>query len=242
MIQLPTLDAIAIISTAASATGSERNIQDLAGADVLDTLGAGIAAHLADSGACWIAHWPPPGMRKQLREDLQRLQSVSALGEAAVGRASERQARADIRGDRTCWLDDARCGLAATEFLAAVDRIRIAINREAFLGLVEFEAHYAAYPAGSGYARHRDRFRDSDARVVSWVSYLNPQWQEVDGGALRLYASTEDGGERQIDRLPVGGSICFLSEIEHEVMTAHRERLSIAGWFRRRTDDLPGPR
>jgi SM-20-related protein len=120
-----------------------------------------------------------------------------------------------------------------------LDRIRAAINRTAFLGLAEFEAHYAAYPPGAGYARHRDRFRDSDARVVSWVTYLNPEWRDEDGGALRLYTEDGQGGERTIDRLPTGGSICFLSEIEHEVRPAHRPRHSIAGWMRRRVYDLP---
>lgn len=205
----------------------------------LDALGAAIAGHLAEDGACWIADWPPSPLRARLREDLLRLQSSAGLAEAAVGRGGGRFARQEIRGDRTCWLDDPRCGPAAAEFLAVLDQIRAAINRRAFLGLAEFEAHYAAYPPGAGYARHRDRFRDSDARVVSWVTYLNPEWREEDGGALRLYADDGQGGERTLERLPVGGSVCFLSEIEHEVRPAHRPRHSIAGWMRRRAHDLP---
>ncbi len=202
-------------------------------------IGEGIATHLARTGACWIAHWPPPEMVVRLREDLRHLQSDGALSDAAVGRSGARQQRSEVRGDRTCWLDDPRCGPAAAEFLAALDGVRTALNRHLFLGLVEFEAHYAAYPPGTGYARHRDRFRDSDARVVSWVSYLNPEWQEHDGGALRLYLSNGSDEGRIVERQPVGGSVCFLSELEHEVLTAHRERHSIAGWFRRRAHDAP---
>ena len=91
------------------------------------------------------------------------------------------------------------------------------------------EAHYAAYPAGARYAKHRDRFRDSDLRVVSFVTYLNPDWRDEDGGALRLSLAA---GE--IDIVPRSGSVCFLSELEHEVLPGTRERNSIAGWMRRR--------
>jgi SM-20-related protein len=237
MLRLPTLDA-AFVPHGAPLPDPAADTQA-----ALDTLGTGIAAHLAESGACWIANWPPPDLRARLREDLLHLQANTALIAAAIGRGGSHRTLDEIRGDRTCWLDDPRCGPAAAEFLSALDRIRLAINREAFLGLAEFEAHYAAYPPGAGYARHRDRFRDSDARVVSWVSYLNPDWNADDGGALRLYApgdaSHGEITETSIDRLPFGGSICFLSDLEHEVLTAHRERHSIAGWMRRRVDDLP---
>ena len=92
-----------------------------------------------------------------------------------------------LRGDRTLWLDDPRCGAAAGAFLATLDELRVAANRRLFLGLTEAEAHYARYAPGTGYARHRDRFRDSDARVLSLVAYLNDDWGDHDGGALRLH-------------------------------------------------------
>lgn len=191
------------------------------------------SARLADAlrahGACWIADWPPPPLRDALKDDLRRLQACDELAPAAVGRADGRARRDDIRADRTCWLDDPRCGEPARRFLAHLDEVRAMLNRTLFLGLRSVEAHYAAYPAGGGYARHRDRFRDSDARVVSWVSYLNADWGDDDGGALRLWR--EDGDT--VDLPPLGGSVYFLSELEHEVLPARRERLSIAGWMRR---------
>ena len=54
----------------------------------------------------------------------------------------------------------------------------------------------------------------------------------TDGGALRLHLSATESR----DVLPLGGTFaCFLAErYEHEVMPATRDRLSIAGWFKRR--------
>jgi SM-20-related protein len=188
---------------------------------------------LRGRGACRLAGWPEPALREALRDDLRRLQAEGALARAAVGRNDGRSVRDDIRADRTRWLDDPRCGPAARVFLERLDALRIALNRRLFLGLDDVEAHYAAYPPGGGYARHRDRFRDSDARVVSLVTYLNEDWDTDDGGALRLYLDEDGSGEVGVDIAPTRGSVCFLSELEHEVLPARRERLSIAAWFRR---------
>lgn len=190
---------------------------------------AAIADALAGYGACRIAGLFAPTQLQALRSDLLRLRDSGALRAASVGRDASRVLRPDIRGDSTLWLHDPRCGGAARDFLAMLDGLRGELNRQLFLGLREVEAHYAAYPAGAGYARHRDRFRDDDARALSWVTYLNEEWNEDDGGALRLH--TQDGA---VDVLPSKGtSISFRSELEHEVLPARRERLSIAAWFRR---------
>jgi SM-20-related protein len=194
-----------------------------------DVDGDALAEALRAHGACRIVGWPGPGLRTALREDLRRLLADDALAPASVGRGAGRDLRRDIRADATLWLDDPRCGDPARDFLVRMDDLRLTLNRRLFLGLDECEAHYAAYPPGGGYARHRDRFRDSDARVVTLVSYLNDDWGDADGGALRLHA--DDGSH--VDIAPVGASVCFLSELEHEVLPAHRERFSIAAWFRR---------
>jgi SM-20-related protein len=88
------------------------------------------------------------------------------------------------------------------------------------------------YPAGAIYARHRDRFRDDDARVISCVLYLNEGWQASDGGALRIHMP--EGGWRDV--IPLAGTlVVFLSErFVHEVLAATRSRLALTGWFRRR--------
>ena len=153
---------------------------------------------------------------------------------AAVGRGSARVARFDIRGDRTHWLDERAPAIAERSFWQAMRALRVELNRQLYLGLYELECHYALYPVGGFYRRHRDQFRgsgSSGARALSCVLYLNCDWREQDGGALRIY---RDGEPRDV--LPSGGTlVCFLSErFEHEVLPTASERLSVTGWFRRR--------
>jgi SM-20-related protein len=152
---------------------------------------------------------------------------------ARVGRGERREERTDVRGDRTLWLDEWAPATAEVALWAALKQLRIAVNEATMLGLFGFEGHYAIYPPGAFYRRHRDRFRDDDARAMSCVLYLNDGWTPHDGGALRIHV--DSGAVRDI--LPVGGTlVCFPSErYEHEVLPARRERLSVTGWFLRRS-------
>lgn len=173
---------------------------------------------------------PAPGVAA-LATECRALDAAAALSRAATGRGDGRST-GNLRGDRTRWFEPAALSAAQAPYWAAMETLRRPLNTRLLLGLETLEAHYALYPPGAGYARHRDRFRDDDARVLSSVLYLNDGWDARDGGALRLYLP---GGD--VDVVPQGGTlVVFLSaEIEHEVLPARRERLSIAGWFRRRS-------
>jgi len=162
--------------------------------------------------------------------DCRALDAAAALTPAATGRESGRR-EGGLRGDRTRWFEPDALSPPQAAYWQAMDALRRGLNERLLLGLESVEAHYAVYPPGAGYARHRDRFRDDDARVLSSVCYLNPDWQANDGSALRLHL-----GNRLHDIAPQAGTlVLFLSaDIEHEVLPATRERLSIAGWFRRR--------
>lgn len=164
------------------------------------------------------------------REEAVGHAAACRLHPAATGRTDGRR-HAGHRGDSTLWLDDPACGPAAGELLAALEALRSDLNRRLLLGLDEVEAHFAHYPPGTGYARHRDRFRSDDARVLSLVLYLNPDWPDAAGGALRLHLP--DGPH---DIAPRAGTVAlFLSaEVEHEVLPADRPRFSVAAWFRQR--------
>jgi SM-20-related protein len=165
-----------------------------------------------------------------LAADCRALDAAAALTPASTGREAGRR-QAGLRGDRTRWFEPDALSPPQAAYWQTMDALRRGLNERLLLGLETWEAHYALYPPGAGYARHRDRFRDDDARVLSSVCYLNDDWHPGDGGALRLHLA--DGAH---DVMPLGGTLAlFLSaEIEHEVLPATRERLSIAGWFRRR--------
>ncbi|HXH03298.1 MAG TPA: 2OG-Fe(II) oxygenase, partial [Candidatus Competibacteraceae bacterium] len=154
---------------------------------------------------------------------------------AGIGRGANHRLRPEIRSDRVYWLDESAGGLAQRRYLELLEALRLALNRELFLGLARFEGHFAVYPPGSHYRRHLDSFQGTRQRIVSTVLYLNPDWQVEDAGALRLYLPAS-GGERIVDVLPEDGNfVCFLSErIPHEVLPPRRRRLSVTGWFRLR--------
>jgi SM-20-related protein len=166
-----------------------------------------------------------------LAADARRRDAAGELRASAIGRGTSRIESPGVRGDRIAWLDADDPTSALRRARVALAALRRELNAALYLGLEELEMHYALYPPGAAYARHRDRFRNDDARVVSCVIYLNDAWQASDGGALRV--SLNDG--ETLDVLPVGGTfVAFLSAtFHHEVLPAHRERLSLTGWFRR---------
>lgn len=190
---------------------------------------ASIADALGSVGACRISAFPDAQANPALRGRLLELKAQGGLRAAEVGHGAGLLLRSEVRGDSTHWLEQ-DTGMATSAYLAALDELRVALNRQLFLGMEEVEAHFACYAPGAFYRRHSDRFHDSDARVLSLVSYFNEDWQPEHGGALRLYLP-----QGTVDVLPQAGtSLCFLSQIEHEVLPTTRERLSIAAWMRTR--------
>jgi SM-20-related protein len=161
----------------------------------------------------------------------RRRHAAGGFAPARIGAAGARLRREDLRGDATCWfvppLFDAEAAL-----LEALEALRLALNREGLMGLLDLEAHYSRYPPGAGYARHVDQPQGRGQRRVSMVLYLNVHWPASAGGALRLFDAA--GGHRDIE--PIGGRlVCFgAAGREHEVLPARRPRLALSGWFRTR--------
>ncbi|MGE5624210.1 MAG: 2OG-Fe(II) oxygenase [Bacillota bacterium] len=162
--------------------------------------------------------------------EMQALRAVGAFRGAGVGRDAQRHTA--IRGDEICWLENGRTPEAERLLHEELEALRLAVNAATYLGLQDFEGHYAVYPAGASYERHVDGFREGNRRVVSLAIYLNENWDAVHGGALRLFPA----GKPPISVMPTAGTLaCFLSErVPHEVLPATRARLSLTGWFRRR--------
>ena len=162
--------------------------------------------------------------------ELDELIEDDRLHQAGVGRDLDFQIAADIRRDHIFWLKRERPVQA--RFLDQMETLRLSLNRELFMGLFEFEGHFALYPPGGFYRRHLDSFRGAANRVISMVTYLNPHWQPGDGGELVIYPEHQDTPSTTIE--PRAGTMAlFLSEeTAHEVLPARVNRRSIAGWFR----------
>jgi SM-20-related protein len=182
------------------------------------------------------AGWLSPALVTSLAGEVCRERTAGAFRSAGVGRAG--RVETAVRGDEILWLDPATASEAQGVALGRLERLRESLNRELQLGAVELELHFAVYPAGAAYAVHVDRLRDADSRVLSLVLYLNEAWSEADGGELRLYLEA-GSAPPFVDVVPQGGTlVVFLSDrFPHEVLPARRERLSLAGWFRRRAID-----
>lgn len=216
--------------------------------DSLTSIDAIVAA-LQSAGWCHCPAFLAPELVDGLRTDL--LAQRDRFAAASVGRANARQQLLEQRNDSTLWLSGA--GAAQREFLAQLDNLRQQLNRQLFLGLADYEAHYAHYAAGQFYRRHVDAFRQGDERqreagaapqrIVSSVFYLNDNWQVGDGGELVLWRDQgrkqergREQGQGPLQIAPLSGSAVFFlsAEFPHEVLPAARDRYSIAGWFRNR--------
>ena len=165
---------------------------------------------------------------------LGRCQEDGASGfqAARIGRGAERQQIQAIRGDAIRWLDDADSTDHA--YLAWMEELRLGLNGLLYLGLFDFECHYAIYAAGAGYARHSDVLSGRRNRILSTVLYLNEDWHAPDGGELVLFAPAGNTVIATV-KPTFGTMIIFLSEgFPHEVLMARSKRRSIAGWFRGR--------
>lgn len=169
-----------------------------------------------------------------LAREAAELWAAVELRPAGVGAGAERRVAPEIRSDHILWIEEPYTP-GQRRYLDELERLRVAINRKLFLGLFDFEGHLAVYPPGARYRRHLDQFEREKRRVVSCILYLNADWEEEDGGELRLYLGKEEDAPHH-DVLPAGGTLAiFLSaDIPHEVLPARRERLSLTGWFRTR--------
>ena len=213
---------------------------------------------LADRGWAYAPEALDAGLCAALREDAAMMDAAGETEEGRVGRGAAEARRLKVRKTRIAWLDAA--SPAQARFLAGAEALRLELNRRFFLGLFEFESHFAVYPPGGFYVRHLDAFRPDRgagaaaglgeragrSRVVSLVAYLNPDWTPDKGGALALWERAPEGKDGRPDLAALdaiepaavipplaGGLVLMLSEtIPHEVRESFADRYAIAGWFR----------
>ncbi|MEZ8018954.1 2OG-Fe(II) oxygenase [Vibrio splendidus] len=149
---------------------------------------------------------------------------------ARIGRNDDVAREATIRSDKIQWVRR-DMGEPASLFLDKMEQIRLEANQAFFLGLFEYEAHFAKYEKGDFYQKHLDCFKGNENRRLTTVFYMNDEWAEEDAGELVVY----DLKDNHIATIPPKGGrlLVFLSEqFPHEVLPTNTERFSIAGWFR----------
>ncbi|EGQ8286726.1 TPA: 2OG-Fe(II) oxygenase [Vibrio parahaemolyticus] len=149
---------------------------------------------------------------------------------ARIGRNDDVTRIESIRSDKIQWLKPAM-GQPVANYLSKMEEIRQEVNRHFFLGLFEYEAHFAKYEKGDFYQKHLDCFKGNENRRLTTVFYMNESWSEEDAGELVVY----DLNDKEIATIPPRGGrlLVFLSEqFPHEVLPTNAERFSIAGWFR----------
>ncbi|MFM1874651.1 MAG: hypothetical protein RL266_388 [Bacteroidota bacterium] len=177
----------------------------------------------------------PEGVLDSLLSESKLLLGHGEFHPALIGRGVTEQRISEIRGDKILWLEKEGLTPSQQRYFSFLEELRDHLSSYFRIRLPWFECHLAAYPVGSFYTRHFDQFRETNNRIFSVILYLNENWQESDGGQLRIY---EDGAHRDIEP-KMGRLVCFRSDlIEHEVLVTNRTRFSITGWIRR---DEPTP-
>ena len=187
-----------------------------------------IADGLAESGFAVVDNFlTDTEVEAILNLDIFR-EGVVNFRKAGIGKESQLQINEAIRGDYIRWIDKNEAAPPAKVYMDRLQGLCEYVNQTLFLSLKDYEIHFTIYPAGSYYKRHLDQFKKDDHRKLSVICYLNKDWREEHGGQLRMYLS-----DKAIDCLPLSGRlVCFRSDqIEHEVLPATKERLSLTGWM-----------
>jgi SM-20-related protein len=166
---------------------------------------------------------------------LHVFQEKTQFKKAGIGKQNNLQINEAIRGDHILWIEKTTAPAPVKIYLDRIAQLISHLNRALFLSLKDFEVHFTVYPVGTYYKRHIDQFKKDDHRKLSIICYLNKHWQPSHGGNLLLHLP----GKIE-DILPTAGRVvCFRSDqIEHEVLAATRERMSLTGWVLDQVSDL----
>ena len=188
-----------------------------------------IADALIEKGFCVQPNALPAHLATTLADHAVSMSSEQ-YHRAGIGRAHQHMTNRFVRSDEVCWIEGE--SNAGQQWLDWTEKLRVYLNRRLFLGLFSFESHFAHYPPGAFYKRHVDAFKGESNRILTVVTYLNSGWMPNDGGEMVLYTETDS-----IKVTPALGTLAiFLSEeFPHEVLPTHRDRYSIAGWYRLNT-------
>lgn len=152
----------------------------------------------------------------------------SAFSKAAIGQTGDELVIKEIRGDYTYWLDK-KTDIQLNTIFEILEEAKNKLNQLCYLSLSNYEFHLAHYPVGSFYKKHLDQFKNRNNRMISMIIYLNDNWQEGDGGELKVYPK---GKNQQLIPPLMNRCVMFKSaDLPHEVLKTNVGRKSLTGWM-----------
>jgi len=168
-------------------------------------------------------------LASHLKDNLRTLYADKQLLDAGTGNEVVVVQDKMVRGDKIYWLDRKHNDPHENDFFDLMDQFVSHLNSSCYTGITGYEFHYTLYEKGSFYKKHLDQFRNNGSRQYSMIMYLNADWEEKDGGELRIH---QENTQQNI--APTSGKSVFFksSELEHEVLLTNTTRLSITGWLK----------
>lgn len=188
---------------------------------------------LSHNGIAIIENFLPEEHFKALGKKAERFFNEGLFKQSRVGQTQNAAHHQTIRNDKILWLDQNPECNALNAYQLNIKKISKILNESFFLGLFDYEAHFAIYQPGDFYKKHVDQFRLTKERQISCVYYLNTKWHNSSGGELILY---DHKSTLLSSFMPTPNRlICFKSDLPHEVRPTTQERYSITGWLKTRS-------
>jgi len=169
-------------------------------------------------------------LSKGLQKNILQLENDGLLQSAGIGNESIKDNQQKMRGDKIYWMDKEHDNVFEQEFLHQIEGFIDHLNNTCYTGINDYEFHYALYEQGSSYKKHKDQFKNDNNRKYSLINYLNENWEEENGGKLKLY---QENGVQEVSPNAQKAVFFKSDEMVHEVMVANRSRMSITGWLKR---------
>ncbi|KAI8608834.1 GlcNAc-domain-containing protein [Chytriomyces sp. MP71] len=150
---------------------------------------------------------------------------------ARIGPTAIALADASVRSDEIAFVSLDAIADGFREEMAAVMR---SINKAFGVTLKTKESvQVAHYKDGSFYREHSDSSPLLPGRIVTAILYLTEDWQQGQGGELRIHATAKASTESDFtDIAPLFNRLLiFKSHIPHEVLPTHCDRYAITMWL-----------
>ena len=180
----------------------------------------------------------PPKVYQNILNQFNNAIKGEQLTQAGIGALGEFQIKEDIRSDEILWLNKGECNAEIQTFFDFIELFIPTVNRELYTTIKDYEFHLAHYPPGGFYKKHLDQFKSRNNRTLSVIVYMNDNWQDGDGGELKIYKKKDFSDFEIIN--PIGNRLAiFRSDtVWHEVLTSHKSRKSLTGWLLKQPQGL----